>query len=101
MIYQLQVPGPVSDVEEVRILEWHGAAGKVFAENDLVVELETNKAVIEVRAGRTSILRAILCAEGDWQRIGEALALFSDAADEPLPHDLADLAALAVAFEVL
>lgn len=101
MIYQLLVPGPVEDVEEVRILEWHGAAGKAFAPGDLVVELETHKAIVEVRAARASILRAILCAEGDWQQIGAPLAVFSEAPDEPVPEEAGELAALAVTFEII
>ena len=101
MIYQLLVPGPVDDVEEVRILEWHGSPGSAFAPGDLVVELETHKALVEVRAGRASTLRAILCKEGDWQRIGAPLAVFSDAPDEPVPDDAGDLAELAVSFEVV
>jgi pyruvate/2-oxoglutarate dehydrogenase complex dihydrolipoamide acyltransferase (E2) component len=101
MIYQLLVPGPVEDVEEVRILEWHGDVGSVFAPGDLVVELETHKALVEVRAGRSSTLRAILCREGDWQRIGAPLAVFSDAPDEPVPEDAAELTELAVSFEIV
>ena len=55
MIYQLLVPGPIKNVAEVRILEWHGAPGKVFSPGDLIVELETHKAVIEVRAGQRGV----------------------------------------------
>ena len=39
MIYQLAVPGPIEDVEEVRVLEWHGAAGSAFAIGELIVEV--------------------------------------------------------------
>jgi pyruvate/2-oxoglutarate dehydrogenase complex dihydrolipoamide acyltransferase (E2) component len=103
MIYKLQVPGPIADVEEIRILEWHGAAGTLYAENDLVVELETYKAVIEVRAGQAAYLRAVLCEAGDWRRIGETLALLSDSVDEPLPTttNADDLSALTVAFAIV
>ena len=103
MIYQLQVPGPISDMKEIRILEWHGSIGKAFAENDLVVELETDKAVIEIRAGKAAHMRAIMAQAGDWRRIGEILALFSDSADESLPttNDAGGLSALAVEFKVV
>ena len=101
MIYQLQVPGPVPDVEEVRILEWHGTEGKTFEPNDLVVELETHKAVVEVRAGRKAVLRKILCREGDWRKIGEALAILGDTPDEALPGNEAELSLFAVDFEII
>jgi pyruvate/2-oxoglutarate dehydrogenase complex dihydrolipoamide acyltransferase (E2) component len=100
LLYKLVVPGPIEDVEEVRVLEWHAAEGAPIAAGDLIVELETHKALVEVRAGQAGVLRRIVCAEGDWQALGEPLALFSDGADEPLPAEPDDVAALAVAFEV-
>ncbi|MFI4976871.1 MAG: lipoyl domain-containing protein [Caulobacterales bacterium] len=100
MIYTLTVPGPIEDVEEVRVLEWHARVGHAFAPGDLMVELETYKALIEVRAGQLGLLRAIVCAEGDWQALGQPLALLSDGPDEPLPDTAEGLAMLAVDFEV-
>ena len=100
MLYQIAVPGPIDDVEELRVLEWHIAPGDAFAPGDLVVELETHKAVVEVRAARAGILRAILAPAGDWQQLGHPLAIVSDAPDEPLPAAATDLAPLLVEFEV-
>lgn len=100
MIYQLQVPGPVPDVEEVRVLEWHGDIGQVFEAGSLVVELETHKAIVEVRTARKAVLREILCQEGDWQKIGAALALLSDDAGETIPTNTDELSAMLVEFEI-
>jgi pyruvate/2-oxoglutarate dehydrogenase complex dihydrolipoamide acyltransferase (E2) component len=101
MIYQLQVPGPVKDVEEVRILEWHGAPGTPFAPGEMVVELETHKAVVEVRAGQRGYLRRIICEEGAWQKIGGPLAIFSDSPDEHVAETANELTALAVSFAII
>jgi pyruvate/2-oxoglutarate dehydrogenase complex dihydrolipoamide acyltransferase (E2) component len=100
MIYTLAVPGPIEDVEEVRVLEWHGAPGRAFAAGELVVELETHKALVEVRAGQPGVLRQILCEEGDWRTVGAPLALLSDGPEEGLPASVEGLAELAVDFEV-
>jgi len=100
MIYQLLVPGPITDVEEVRILQWHGAPGQAFAPGDLIVELETFKALVEVRAGQPGMLRRILCEEGAWAAVGAPLAVLSDTPGEALPDAAEGLAAWAVAFEV-
>ena len=100
MIYKLIVPGPLEDVEEMRVLEWHGAAGRHFVPGDLIVELETHKAVVEVRAGQPGVLRQILCGVGDWQALGAPLALLSDDAVEPLPAATEDLKSWLVEFEV-
>jgi pyruvate/2-oxoglutarate dehydrogenase complex dihydrolipoamide acyltransferase (E2) component len=100
MIYILAVPGPIEDVEEVRVLEWHGQEGRAFAPGELVVELETHKALVEVRAGQSGVLRRIACPEGAWQDLGKTLALFSDDPEEPMPTSTNGLGPLAVDFEV-
>jgi pyruvate/2-oxoglutarate dehydrogenase complex dihydrolipoamide acyltransferase (E2) component len=100
MIYTLVVPGPIEDVEEVRVLEWHGGIGQAFAAGDLVVELETHKALVEVRAAQAGTLRQVVCAEGDWQNVGATLAVFSDDDAEQLPASLEHLETMAVEFEV-
>lgn len=101
MFYQLSVPAAVSGVDEIRILEWHGGPGTAFARGDMIVELETHKAVVEVRAGRAGVLRSIAAEAGDWRAIGTMLALFSDDAEEVAPGDAATAGDLPVAFEVI
>lgn len=100
MIYQLSVPAAVPGVEEIRILEWHGDPGTTFESGDLIVELETHKAVVEVRAGQAGVLRAILAEAGDWREIGVRLALFSDDVGEDLPTPESDAGDLMVEFDV-
>ena len=100
MIYNLSVPGPIEDVEEVRVLEWHSTVGGVCEAGELIVEMETHKAIVEVRAGQRGILRTILVQAGDWQAIGRPLALLSDAAGEPLPASDEGTTPLIVEFEI-
>jgi pyruvate/2-oxoglutarate dehydrogenase complex dihydrolipoamide acyltransferase (E2) component len=100
MIHQLTVPAAAPGVEEIRILEWHKEPGAAVAIGDLIVELETHKAVIEVRAGQAGVLRQILAQPGDWRTIGLPLAIFSSEANENLPADGATVEALVVEFEV-
>jgi pyruvate/2-oxoglutarate dehydrogenase complex dihydrolipoamide acyltransferase (E2) component len=97
MIYQLSVPAAVPGVEEIRVLEWHGTPGTAFGTGDLVVELETHKAVVEVRAGQAGILREIMAQAGDWRAIGVSLALFSDQPGEATDGKAGDLV---VEFEI-
>ena len=100
MIYMLAIPGPIEDVRELRVLEWHRATGQVVQADDLVVELETHKAIVEIRAGQKGILREILVADGGWCAIGQPLALLSDDADETLPADTKAANLMAITFEV-
>jgi 2-oxoglutarate dehydrogenase E2 component (dihydrolipoamide succinyltransferase) len=87
MIYQLVVPA--GGVEELRVLQWHKTAGEQVQPDELVVELETDKAIVEVRSERACVLRKIAINQGDWATIGPPLAFFSDTAEEPLQTDQA------------
>jgi len=101
MIYNLTVPQAVPGVEEIRVLEWHGQPGTTFEPGDLIVELETHKAVVEARAGQRGVLREIKAGPGDWRAIGLTLALFTDEADEALPQDEASAPDLSIEFEII
>jgi pyruvate/2-oxoglutarate dehydrogenase complex dihydrolipoamide acyltransferase (E2) component len=100
MVFQLNVPAVIEDVTEIRVLEWHGSVGQSIAVGDLIVELETHKALIEVRAGQPGILRQILAAEGSWCRVGAPLGVFSDDALEHLPETEGEAAEMLAEFLV-
>jgi pyruvate/2-oxoglutarate dehydrogenase complex dihydrolipoamide acyltransferase (E2) component len=100
MIWKLVVPGPIENVDELRVLEWHGGVGRNFVKGELIVELETHKAVVEVRAGQPGVLRRVLCEAGSWETIGNPLAVLSDDPVEPLPASLEALPPWVVDFEI-
>jgi pyruvate/2-oxoglutarate dehydrogenase complex dihydrolipoamide acyltransferase (E2) component len=100
MIYKISVPSVGEDVEEIRMLEWHGAPGHRFEAGDLIVEMETHKALVEMRAGQAGVLRRILYAAGDWARLGAPIALFSELEDDDLGPDPETAADLAVDFVI-
>ena len=68
----------------MKVLTWKKAPGDAVAVGELLAELETDKAVIEVCSDRAAFLRRIDVHGGDWYELGTTLALFSTSADEPL-----------------
>jgi pyruvate/2-oxoglutarate dehydrogenase complex dihydrolipoamide acyltransferase (E2) component len=100
MIYKLTIPSVAPDVEEIRVLEWHGGPGRRFEIGELMVELETHKALVEVRAGQAGVLRQVLAEDGDWAQVGAPLALFADDEADALPDDPAAAGDLLVDFIV-
>jgi len=100
MIYRLDVPELGQDAGEIRVLEWHGDVGAAFDVGDMIVELETHKAVVEIRAGQQGVFRNIAVAAGEWCESGAPLALFGDTADEALPDQAKDANTLIVQFEI-
>jgi 2-oxoglutarate dehydrogenase E2 component (dihydrolipoamide succinyltransferase) len=81
VVYKLTIP-QAGDVEELRILQWHKGEGEAVGSDELVLELETAKAVLEVRSPRPCVLRKIVTVDEGWARVGPPLAWFSDTVDE-------------------
>src|SRR4051812_28565886 len=78
MVYRFILPSPTEEVEDFCVLEWHKKEGQSYQAGDLLVEVETQKAIIEVRATAAGALRRVLCQPGDWHPFGAAIALVSD-----------------------
>jgi pyruvate/2-oxoglutarate dehydrogenase complex dihydrolipoamide acyltransferase (E2) component len=100
VIYQLSVPDAVEGVEEIRILEWHQEPAATIDVGDLIVELETHKAVVQIRAAQGGVLRETLAEAGDWRAVGIPIAIFSTTPDENVSDHSANDAAMLVEFEV-
>ena len=99
MIYQLIVP-KLGDGVEVRVLLWHKREGDPVAVGELLLELETDKAVVTVTAKQPGFLRRKLAQEGGWIAARAPAAWLSDAGDEALPADAAGAGVLLAEFEL-
>jgi hypothetical protein len=54
-----------------------------------------------MRASSRTVLRKILVEAGEWQRVGEPLAIVSDSADEPVPERAEDLPQSSATYEMV
>ena len=79
-------------MEEGQVVKWLKAEGDGVTHGDIIAEIETDKATMELTARGDGVLRAILVAEGGTALVGEVIALIG-AADE----DISELQAAAVA----
>src|SRR6476620_4110369 len=77
MSIELKIPDVGESVREVQIGRWLKHEGEAVAEDENVVELETDKASMELPAPSNGILIKILKHEGDSVSIGETIAVFS------------------------
>jgi pyruvate/2-oxoglutarate dehydrogenase complex dihydrolipoamide acyltransferase (E2) component len=101
MVFKLIVPSLPDGPKHIRVLQWHKREGEAVMAGDLLVELETDKVIVEARAKQPGTLRRILCAEQEWHQLGTALALLSADPDEPLPNDPASLVEADVLFDLV
>jgi pyruvate dehydrogenase E2 component (dihydrolipoamide acetyltransferase) len=70
-------------MEEGQVVRWLKAEGDTIASGELLAEIETDKATMELVARGDGILRAILVAEGGTAPVGEVIAVIA-AADEDI-----------------
>ena len=72
------------------IVAWHAEPGAKLAAGDVLLEVETDKATMEVEADRAGFLAAILAEAGDEVPVGDRIAILTDIApDAPLRRALA------------
>ncbi len=84
MISQVTIPQPSANVTEATIIEWRCTEGDTVGEGDILAELSTEKANIEVESPVGGVVRRILATEKSVLPIHYVIALVG-AADAPLP----------------
>src|SRR5262249_20770797 len=72
-------------MEEGAIATWHKHPGDPVAVGDVLVEIETDKAVMEYEAYQAGTLAEILVPEGENADIGAPIALLDDGTGSPAP----------------
>jgi 2-oxoglutarate dehydrogenase E2 component (dihydrolipoamide succinyltransferase) len=75
MTIEVKVPQLPESVADATLLTWHKAPGDTVMRDESLVELETDKVVLEVPAPVSGVLREIRVQNGATVRAGEVLAL--------------------------
>jgi pyruvate/2-oxoglutarate dehydrogenase complex dihydrolipoamide acyltransferase (E2) component len=100
VLRKLMIPRELGESIEVRLLDWLKNEGDAVADGDVLLEFETDKAVVLVTASQPGVVRRTFVGAGDWMKPGDVVAWVSDTADEPLPDgDAALTEDLMVTFE--
>jgi pyruvate dehydrogenase E2 component (dihydrolipoamide acetyltransferase) len=72
-------------MEEGKILRWLKQAGDQVAVGDLLVEVETDKADMEVEASAAGVLREVKLGEGESAPVGAVIAVIDGAGGDAKP----------------
>src|SRR5579863_7885560 len=83
-------------MEEGRLVSWHKADGDAVRSGDVLAEVETDKAVMELVARGDGVLRKRLIAEGSTAPVGQLIGVIA-APDENIDALVASVAAPSVA----
>ncbi len=84
MAHPITIPRFGQTVEECTIVQWHKKVGDTVAEGDLLFEIETDKAVLEVESFYEGTLLKILVNAGQTEPVG-TVAAFVGEPGEKLP----------------
>jgi pyruvate dehydrogenase E2 component (dihydrolipoyllysine-residue acetyltransferase) len=96
-VIEIKMPRLSDTMEEGAISTWRKQPGDTVAIGDVLVEIETDKAVMEYEAYQAGTLAEILVPEGRNAGIGAPIALLDDGAGSPAPAAAATPAKNAVA----
>ena len=80
------------DMREGTVVRWIKQEGDEVVANEVIAEIETDKAIVEFKPTTGGVLRRIVAGEGEAVPVGQLIAVIGDA-DEALPDELAGPAA--------
>ncbi len=78
MATEIFMPKMSDHMEEGRIVRWRVSEGQTVEAGQVILEVETDKAVVELEAPASGILKGIRAAEGAWVPVGETIAFVAD-----------------------
>ncbi|MYK26274.1 MAG: 2-oxo acid dehydrogenase subunit E2, partial [Dehalococcoidia bacterium] len=85
MAIEVVMPQMGADMTEGTLVRWLKNPGDSVARGDIIAEIETDKATVELEAFEAGVLRQVVASEGDVVPVGEVIALLGDA-DEEMPE---------------
>lgn len=78
----IEMPKLSPTMEEGQIATWHAKEGDEIAVDDLLAEVETDKATMEFRSFDAGVLLKILAGEGDIVTLGDPVAIIGEAGED-------------------
>jgi len=94
MIQRVLLPKLGETMSAAKIEKWRKAEGDAVARGDVILEITTDKATLEVESIVQGTLRKVLAPEGVELPVNTVIALVGDPGD-PLPANLAELESVA------
>jgi 2-oxoglutarate dehydrogenase E2 component (dihydrolipoamide succinyltransferase) len=80
----IKVPTVGESISEVTLLKWNKKDGEYVERDEVIAELESEKATFEVNAEQAGLLKHAFINEGDTIKIGDLLATIDDKATKPV-----------------
>jgi 2-oxoglutarate dehydrogenase E2 component (dihydrolipoamide succinyltransferase) len=78
MTIEIKVPQLPESVSDATLVAWHRKVGENVSRDENLVDLETDKVVLEVPAPASGVLKSILIADGTTVAAGDVLAILEE-----------------------
>jgi 2-oxoglutarate dehydrogenase E2 component (dihydrolipoamide succinyltransferase) len=83
MVHELKIPQSGESIQEVQIGQWLKEEGQWVQRDETVVELETDKASLDLPAPVAGLLTKVLKKNGEEAEIGETIAIIDPDGQQP------------------
>ena len=84
-MFQFRLPDPGEGLVEAEIIRWMVAEGDSVKINDIIVEIETSKSLVELPAPVAGTIAALLVPEGTTVEVGTPIVSIDDGSGEQSP----------------
>ena len=74
--FEFRLPDPGEGLTEAEVIEWYHDEGDEVREDDPLIDVETDKAVVEIPTPCTGTLKRTVADPGDLAEVGEVIAVF-------------------------
>jgi len=79
MTIPIRMPNLGAEADEARVSGWQKAAGDTVMEGEVIAEIETEKATVDLEMPASGRLLEILVPAGTDAKVGEVLATYEEA----------------------
>ena len=86
-MFEFKLPDLGEGIHEGEVLKWHVEVGQTIAEDDPLVEVETDKAAVTIPSPRSGKIVSVSGKEGDIVEVGQILTVFDDGAGASSKED--------------
>ncbi len=81
MVFEVTMPQMGADMTEGTLVRWLKSAGDTVVRGDILAEIETDKATVELEVFEAGAIRQLVAGEGETVPVGEVIALLGEAGE--------------------
>jgi pyruvate dehydrogenase E2 component (dihydrolipoamide acetyltransferase) len=83
---RVRIPKVDLQTQEAEIVRWHKMEGEEVQKEELLLEISTDKANVEIEAPETGVLTQVTCREGEVVKVGQTIAYIAKPGESPPPQ---------------